>query len=131
MTENGLKNTLADILLEEFHNTRSLPHPSECLFLLIPICIISLIFTAFTITFSLKGAKDAYWTLATRIEQLNKHFTKLAADFCTAFHSDEQLFDHFEKLTGGTEKTKLDDAFRNLKNIMNALPLEKASEKGE
>lgn len=83
------------------------------------------------ISFPLRGAKDAYWTLSTKIEQFNKNFIKKSMDFCTAFYSDEQLFDHFEKFTAGTEKTKLDDAFRNLTHVMTALPLVKASGKGK
>ena len=56
--------------------------------------------------------------------------SRQASDFCTAFHSEQQLFDHFEKFTAGTEKTKLDDAFRNLTNVMNSIPLVKAIGKG-
>ncbi|KAL7077275.1 hypothetical protein ACQ4LE_003283 [Meloidogyne hapla] len=113
LAEDGLKNTLAEILLDEFHKSRSLPHPSE----------------SFIISFPLKGAKEAYWTLATKIEQFSSHFAKQSTDFCSAFHSDHQIFDHFETFTAGKEKTKLDDAFRYLTNVMNSLPLEKASEK--
>lgn len=113
VSDDGLKNTLADILLDEFHKTRPLPHPTE----------------SFIIPFPLKGAKNAYWTLATKIEQFKSHLAKQSDDFCTSFHSDEQLFDDFKKFTAGTEKTKLDDAFRNLINVMSALPLEKANEK--
>ncbi|CAK5006164.1 unnamed protein product [Meloidogyne enterolobii] len=113
LAKDELKDNLAHILLDEFHKSRSLPHPSE----------------PFLIAFPLKGANVAYWTLATKIEQFNTHLSKQASDFCTAFHSEQQLFDHFEKFTAGTEKTKLDDAFRNLTNVMNSIPLVKAAGK--
>jgi len=79
----------------------------------------------------MRGAKDAYWTLSTKIRKFNTYLNEQPNDFCTAFHTDAQLFDHFEKFTAGTEKTKVDDAFRNLTSVMKAIPLEKDKEKGD
>jgi hypothetical protein len=50
--DNVLKNTLAGILLEEFHNTRSLPHPSECLFLQIHVNYLLIIYSLHNIIFA-------------------------------------------------------------------------------
>nr|CAD2182869.1 unnamed protein product [Meloidogyne enterolobii] len=113
VAEDDLKKALTDILLEEFHKSRSWPNPTKL----------------FEIPFPMRGAKDAYWTLSTKIRKFNTYLNEQPNDFCTAFHTDAQLFDHFEKFTAGTEKTKVDDAFRNLTSVMKAIPLEKDKEK--